>query len=66
MLEIKVYIKDELIDELHLVNTGHVKDGKHLYRIRKPIEKNYLEIYHDKDEPWQILVEKALHELNKE
>lgn len=66
MLKIKVYIKDELIDELHLVNTGHVEDGKNLYRIRKPIEKNRLEIYHDKNEPWQVLVEKVLHELNKE
>jgi len=65
MLEIKIYIKDELIDEISLVNTGHVKDGKNLYRFRKPVGKNHLEIYHDKNEPWQVLVEKSLHELNE-
>lgn len=67
MLVIKAFVSDTKLREIGkigLVNTGHVKNGKHLYRFREPIELNNIEIYHDRKKPWTELVEKALHELN--
>jgi len=65
MLIVKVFLNEREIDSIALINTGHIEDGKHLYRFRKPKELNHLEIYHNRNEPWGILVEKALNEYNK-
>lgn len=63
-LIIDVYVNQDKIDRLGIVNTGHVENGKHLYRIKYPEKYNHLEIYHDRAEPWTVLVEKALHLIN--
>jgi len=60
MLIIKICVNLDQIDEIGLINTGHVKRGKHLYRFRNPSELNEYEIYHRRSDPWYILVEKAL------
>lgn len=65
MLRVKVFVNDVEIDEIQLVNTGHVRQkGEYLYRFRKPEELNHLEIYHLRTDPWTMLVEKALAAYN--
>ena len=66
MLKLKVFVNDEQIDEIGIVNTGHIENGKHLYRFRIPNDMNHVEIYHNRNEHWAILVEKALSLYNKQ
>ncbi len=63
-LIIDVSVNGKQIDQLRLVNTGHVENGLHLYRIQKPEGYNDLEIYHNRKEPWTVLVEKTLNAIN--
>lgn len=65
MIRIICAINENYLDEIRAVNTGHIKDGKHLYRIQEPASYNHLEIYHNREEPWHILAEKILNSLNK-
>lgn len=64
MLRIICAINEKVLDEVRVINTGHIENGDHLYRIRKPEEFNHLEIYHNREKPWHVLAEKALHSLN--
>ena len=65
MLRVKVFVNNREIDEIQLVNTGHVnKEGQHLYRFRKPDILDHLEIYHLRTNPWTMLVEEALVAYN--
>lgn len=65
MLQIKVFVDDNQIDELTIVNTGHKEFGQHLYRVKKPEKYNKYPIYHDRNEGWTILVEKVLKAINQ-
>lgn len=65
MLRIICALNNTTIDEIRIVNTGHQEDGKHLYRVQEPAKYNYLEIYHDRQEPWHVLAERVLSTLNK-
>jgi len=49
---------------LNLVNTGHVKDGLNLYRIKDP-KLNHLEIWHKRKDPWAYLVRATMDALIK-
>jgi hypothetical protein len=64
MLIVKVLVNDKQIDEIGLINTGHRNEkGEYLYRFKIPADLNHHEIYHNRDEPWHILVGKALVHL---
>jgi len=71
MLVINVYVNTRLIDQVGIINTGHRnKDtGQHLYRINHPEdykkEFNQFEIWHNRKDPWSILVEKILNVINQ-
>jgi hypothetical protein len=61
MLMVKVYVNEEKIDEIGLINTGHRNEnGDHLYKFRIPADLGQYEIYHKRSDPWYILVSKAL------
>jgi len=71
MLLVNVYVNKRIIDQVGVVNTGHKnkKTGEHLYRINYPEdykkEFNKFEIWHNRKEPWSILIEKTLKVINK-
>lgn len=69
MLIIEVYVNLNQIDKIGVLNTGRIRDGKHLYRIAYPEyykrKYNYLEFYHDRDKPWTFLIEKVLKGINQ-
>jgi hypothetical protein len=65
MLKVQVYVNFREIDELGIVNTGYKVGDDHLYRICHP-KYNHLEILHNREEKWSVLVEKVLHAMNEE
>jgi hypothetical protein len=65
MLRIICAVNNSTIDEVRVVNTGHQENGKHLYRIQEPAKYNYLEVYHDRKDPWHVLAERVLATLNR-
>ena len=73
MLMIRVYVNRDHIDEVGVVNTGHTNKqlpGMYLYRISYPEEYkerfNHVEIWHDRDKPWSVLIEKTLNVINED
>jgi hypothetical protein len=67
MLVLDVYVNEQKIDQIQLLNTGE-KDRKkgHLYHFVKPEDKNHLMIWHKREDGWTVLVEKALRLYNKD
>jgi len=71
MLLINVYINRNMIDQVGVINTGHrnIETNEHLYRINYPEdyreEFNEFEIWHNRNHPWSVLVEKTLKVINQ-
>jgi len=60
MLILKVYVNTELIDEIHIQNTGRCDDmNRCKYAIRKP-KVNRKRILHHRPSGWMPLVRKVL------
>lgn len=71
MLLVNVHVNMRIIDQIGVVNTGHInkETGETLYRIKHPDdyekEFNHIEIWHKREEPWSVLIEKTLNVINK-
>jgi len=71
MLLVNIYVNKDMIDQVGVVNTGHrnKETGEHLYRINYPEdyqeEFNEYEIWHNRNDPWSVLIEKTLKVINK-
>lgn len=67
MFRIICAINDKILDEIRVINTGHVNDkGEYLYRIKIPAGYDDLEIYHNRDKSWHFLAEKVFKILNEQ
>jgi len=64
MLVIKAFVNYGQIDEIHIHNIRHVKNGIYEYEIVKP-EGVYSTIKHKRSDGWKVLTELVLHEINK-
>ena len=64
MLILKAYINNREIDEIHIQNTGEIKNDKTKYLIRKP--KCDIPIFHKRSDGYRLLLIKALKILEKE
>lgn len=70
MLVAAVLINGRLIDQLYMWNQGEVKNGKHKYLVwldsdrfgEKDIKK---EVWHKREDSWQVLVTKSLKALKQ-
>ncbi len=71
MLIVNVNVNERIIDQIGVVNTGHKnkETGETLYRIKHPEdykkEFNHIEIWHRREDPWSILIEKTLQVVNQ-
>lgn len=65
MLRVKALVNFTKIDEIQIVNTGHKVGDDYLYVIKHP-KYNHLEILHNREEKWTVLLEKVLHAMNEE
>jgi len=62
MFTIRVNADGVNFGTLNIVNTGHVKDGLTLYRIKDP-KMNHIDIWHKRDNSWEYLVSSAMNAL---
>ena len=63
---IAIFINERMVDSVSVVNTGHKNSkGKYLYRIQIPEDLNHIEIYHDRDKPWEFLAKEIINKLIK-
>lgn len=62
MLVLKVYVNDKQIDEIHIQNIGHWKNGFYRYVVRKPENKD-ISCLHLRKRNWKFLVKMILEYL---
>ena len=67
MLRLKVYVNEDQIDEIRILNTGEKnKNGYYKYKVILPKGFEDLIVWHDREKGWPELVERVLKKLRKE
>lgn len=63
MLRVKVYINEEQIQYIEILNMGTKIKGETEYKVQTGVLK-FFTIYHKREDGWKILLTKVLKAMN--